>query len=368
MLIYHYGSLNALEGGPAYSTAFSILAAQKYGHICEILSRPLPSNGKLLTDKIKIHYLSSTCTELKKLPLPDVYHIQGLWHPQGHYVCSWAQKHKVPYVIALRGMLYPQALHNGSYWKKWLALHLFQQKDLQNAACIQATCTQEMEYYRELSFTNPVAIVPNAVKIPEKFPELPDRGDTFTVGYLGRLHPRKQVEQLIYAIASPKLKALHCRLYIIGKGEPEYEKFLRMEVQRLNLDNVVFPGFLVGEEKTAMLRRLSILAVPSDFENFGNIIPEALMQGIPVMASRGTPWQELENFHCGWWFHNTPDEIVRIIAEAAQMSPETLRQWGRNGQQLLKERYSEERHGVLLDEMYQWVAHCGAKPSHVFLQ
>lgn len=352
MLIYHYGSLNSLEGGPAYSTALSMTEAQKRGYQCELLSRPLPTNGKLLTDKVKIHYLSPLCKELKNLPLPELYHIQGLWQLQGHLICRWARKHQIPYVITLRGMLYPQALYNKSYWKKWLALHLFQRKDIQAAACIQATCEQEMKYYRELGFTNPVEVIPNAVTIPEKFPEPPSNNDAFTVGYLGRLHPRKQVEELIYAMTAPELQALNCRLHIIGKGAPKYERFLRTEVQRLGLKNVVFQGFLVGAEKIEALRCLSILAVPSDYENFGNIIPEALMQGIPVMASQGTPWQDLVKFHCGWWFHNTRTEIVRILTEAARMSSDELRQLGCNGQQLLKVHYSAKKHGELLEKMY----------------
>lgn len=33
------------------------------------------------------------------------------------------------------------------------------------AACVQATCKEEMEYYRALGFKNPVAVLPNPIDI-----------------------------------------------------------------------------------------------------------------------------------------------------------------------------------------------------------
>ena len=48
-----------------------------------------------------------------------------------------------------------------------------------------------------------------------------------------------------------------------------------------------FTGFLVGEEKDKAITELSVLVVPSDFENFGNIVSEALVRGVPVIASKG---------------------------------------------------------------------------------
>ena len=40
------------------------------------------------------------------------------------------------------------------------------------------------------------------------------------------------------------------------------------------------------------------------------IIAEALVRGIPVIASKGTPWQDLETHNCGWWVDNDLDTIV----------------------------------------------------------
>ena len=70
----------------------------------------------------------------------------------------------------------------------------------------------------------------------------------FRLGYWGRLSPRKNVEGLIYAFAELGEEVQNAELLIIGGGEA-YEHFLKDEVERLDLKNVRFVGFLSGEEK-----------------------------------------------------------------------------------------------------------------------
>ena len=94
----------------------------------------------------------------------DVYHIQGLWQYPVYLTAHMACKKQIPYVITLRVMLYPEALKQSAVIKK-LALSFFQRRQLQEATCVQATCEEEMHYYREMGFTNPVAIIPNPVEL-----------------------------------------------------------------------------------------------------------------------------------------------------------------------------------------------------------
>ena len=69
-------------------------------------------------------------------------------------------------------------------------------------------------------------------------------------------------------------------------------------------------------EKENTINSLSYHAVPSDFENFGNIITEALVRGIPVIASTGTPWENLNIYRCGWWVKNDINTLANTILEA----------------------------------------------------
>ena len=157
-------------------------------------------------------------------------------------------------------------------------------------------------------------------------------------------------------------------LLIIGADDKQYEEFLRKEVERLHLNNVRFTGFLTGKEKDEAIMSLSYLVVPSDFENFGNIVTEALVRGVPVIASKGMPWQELEDYHCGWWIDNDQDTINRTMIKAYETSEIDRVQMGMNGKRLMREKYDVDVLGLKMKQLYEWVLNGGEKPDFVYLK
>ena len=155
-------------------------------------------------------------------------------------------------------------------------------------------------------------------------------------------------------------------LVIIGSGDKSYEKFLYDEAKRLKLSNVRFTGFLVGEEKDKAITELSVLVVPSDFENFGNIVSEALVRGVPVIASKGTPWKELESYNCGWWINNDQDTITQTILKAYNVGKDIRFNMGMNGKSLMCNNYSVDVLGAKMKSLYEWVLGQASKPDFVY--
>ncbi len=249
---------------------------------------------------------------------------------------------------------------------KKISLALYQHKDLQQAACIQATCIDEMKYYRALGFTNPVAVLPNPIDTTDIIDRPIYQPDRLRIGYLGRVHPRKRIERLIYAFDALRNELKDAELVIIGADDRQYEQFLYDEVRRLGLKNVHFTGFLTGEAKDKAIMSLSYLAVPSDFENFGNIVTEALVRGVPVIASKGMPWQELEEYHCGWWISNDQESINHTLLEAVHLSETERLQMGRNGKELIRKEYAVPTLGTKMKQLYEWILTGGEKPCFVY--
>lgn len=376
MNILHSGSLNVKSGGPALSTYLTLKGLKLSNVNAEIVMSPLTGDGKLIANDVSIHYTESIKNvrfgymhglshTLEKLSQYDVYHIQGLWQYLGHGVATFARKHQKPYLITLRGMMYPQAMAHSSIVKK-ISLALYQRKDLQQAACIQATCIEEMEYYREFGFTNPVAVLPNPIETTDVIDRPVRQSNHLRFGYLGRVHPRKRIERLIYAFDALRNELEEAELLVIGADDKQYEEFLRKEVKRLHLNNVRFTGFLTGKEKDEAIMSLSYLVVPSDFENFGNIVTEALVRGVPVIASKGMPWRELEDYHCGWWVNNDQETINRTIVEACKTSEIDRIQMGMNGKRLIIEKYAVDVLGLKMKQLYEWILYGGTKPEFVY--
>lgn len=295
----------------------------------------------------------------------SLYHINGLWEYPSLITAIIARNAGIPYIISPHGMLYPQAFRKKKWLKKAIYLY-FLEKDLQNAAVIHTTCDEEMQHLRNMGIKTPIAIIPNAIELSTLLSKPIHSKYERKFGYLGRVHPRKKVETLLYVWERLGDKVKDAELIIIGSGDDKYMKFLLQETNRLNLKNIVFTGFLTGLAKEEIMDSLSYLAVPSDFENFGMIVVEALASGIPVIASTGTPWQELESRNCGWWIENDVDTFQEFFEIALQLSEEQRLQMAENGRRLMKEKYDSKIVAKKMVKLYEWILKDGEKPSFVF--
>lgn len=298
----------------------------------------------------------------------DIYHTNGLWMYSNHITCKMARAKKKPYIISPHGMLYPSALAI-KRWKKWPMLKLWFNKDVHNATCLHATCKQEMEHCKTFGYKGPIAVIPNPVVFSKGVEVVINKPKgRRQIGFLGRLHPIKKVENLIYALALlSKEKQSGLSLQIMGKYDDCYEEFLKTEVKRLGLDDCVeFVGFVSGEDKYDRLSRLWALMVPSIQENFGMIVPEALICGTPVYASLGTPWGELNEYQCGWWKDNEPQTIAKVMLEILSMSEADAVAMGARGRKLMEEEYEQHKVAGMMNDLYKWVVGECAKPDFVY--
>ncbi|WP_302149666.1 glycosyltransferase [Bacteroides caecimuris] len=298
----------------------------------------------------------------------DIYHTNGLWKYINHKTCDVAREKSKPYIITTHGMLYRTAL-NRSSWKKSILRKIWFDHDIMDASCIHATCDQEMVEIREYGYLGPIAVIGNPVEIPEYTHSLivnhSYHRNRTTIGFLGRIHPIKRIENILEALNL--LRNENVEFCIIGSGDASYERTIHSLVVQYNLEkNVHFFGFLNGKEKFETLAKLDCLFVPSDMENFGMIVPEALIVGTPVMASLGTPWTKLNDEHCGWWCDNSPETIAKIIAEVGDASADKLAQMGHNGREYIIRKFSAVEVAKQMLELYRWINGEVSQPSFVY--
>lgn len=370
--------LSASHGGTTTCTYDLLCALHRKVDFVDLLATEAPDNIgrgeawiKAVADDCKTPYAYSALIKQRLRESDyDIYHTNGLWQYVNHETCAIARRKGKPYVITPHGMLYPDALRR-SYWKKWPMLKLGFEKDILAADCIHATCVPEKEHVRAFGYKGPIAIIPNVAKLPPYLAEIRSLSATFLgcnlprkLGFLGRLHPIKKVENLLYGMSL--LGATDAELVIMGKGDAAYEQFLRDEAKRLNLTNVEFKGFVSGRQKYEELAKLSCLFVPSDFENFGMIITEALSVGTPVMASLGTPWEDLNTHGCGWWTDRSPECVARVMRRVLEMPAEQLREMGRRGISLVEEKYTEDIVATKMIDLYRWLNGEISKPDFVY--
>lgn len=375
MKVIHSGTLDVNAGGPAMSTYLSIVGSRHLGIDAQMFMYELPKGGKLRGEDIPIHYTPSPVVpkiwyspkykkDLRRLGDYDIYHTQGIWTYPTYGMIDVASEKNRPYIVTPRGMLYPQDIQKSNAWLKRFSLRYRLLDDMNRAACILTTCDEEMRHCRELGVLSPIAVIPNPIDIRDI--PLKKQDDVFRLAYLGRLSRRKNVESLIYAFAEHRQQLNDAELIIIGGGDQEYEHFLKSETARLKLTNVKFLGFLSGEEKDKALASASVVAMPSEFENFGNVVPEGLMRRIPCIATKGAPWAELETHRCGWWVDYNQQTIADAILQAKSLSRSELEAMGERGRQLMEDNYAVDKIAAKLKSLYEWILNGVSQPGFVY--
>jgi glycosyltransferase involved in cell wall biosynthesis len=347
-----------------------------------------------------------------------VIHDHGLWLPNNHAVASAARSMRVPRIVSPRGMLTSWALqHRG--WKKKIAWELYQRSDLQSAQVLHATSLDEATVFRAAGLTQAVAMIPNGVDLPaalnsslrldrglpplgewrKEFAQskahraeragaseslgqgevsnqspsshlpsptslLPAPGSVRTALFVGRIHPIKGLLNLVNAWAQVQPRGW--RMVIAGTGAGGHMRELKAEIRKLKLDtSFEFVGSVEGQAKWDLYRRAELFVLPSHSENFGIVVAEALACGVPVITTRGTPWQDLVVHSCGWWINNGTQPLAEALRDAMSRTDEEQHEMGRRGRELVGKNYSWPGIAAQMYAVYRWMLGHGAKPNCV---
>ena len=78
-------------------------------------------------------------------------------------------------------------------------------------------------------------------------------------------------------------------------------------------------GEVLGDAKKQLFENSDVALVPSHTENFAIVVAEALAHAVPVIASKGTPWSELEVKRCGLWVDNDPATLADAMLKISTM-------------------------------------------------
>lgn len=287
------------HGGPILAVHGLCKALAARGHAVTVFTTDVHGDGRLdvplgepvAVDGVEVRYFPAV------LPRPywssamgaalaertagfDVVHLHSVFLWPTSAAARAAERADVPYVLSPRGMLVPELIARRGRLRKLAWMLLAGRRTLERAAALHVTSELEAEEAARLGLPlPPMYVIPNGVDLapngtgPQREPFLL---------FLGRVSWKKGLDRLIPALAHVPGAVLK----IAGNDE----EGLRPELERLAAGagvagRVEILGPVHGEEKDRLLRRASLLVLPSRSENFGNVVLEAMAAGCPVAVT-----------------------------------------------------------------------------------
>jgi len=377
-ILHVVSSIDKTTGGPAESITSLVCGLIEHSKLSvKLITRESknPVTGKFHRAEevvvfLKSNYLGcfSNLNFLYQNKTPVILHVHGIWEFLIHQMAFKARKAGIPYILSVHGMLAPWALEHKN-WKKKIAMALYQRRDLNHAICLHATSEMEASNIRKLGLRNPIAVIPNGIEIPE----LNCDEDGYNVQkkkvlFLSRIHKVKGIENLIAAWKNvPSSVRLYWTLEIIGNGEPDYINQLKSIVIKDGLsESVKILDPVFDDRKKEVYQSVDIFVLPTYSENFGMVVAEAMSFGIPVITTKGAPWEELETRNAGWWIDIGVEPLTQALIHAISTPKEQLIEMGLNGRKLVKEKYNLETVTAQILDLYHWVLNAGPKPNFIF--
>jgi len=131
---------------------------------------------------------------------------------------------------------------------------------------------------------------------------------------------------------------------------------------------VEFLGPIDEDKKGAVFESADLFVLPSFSENFGIVVAEALAYGLPVVASRRTPWASLPERGCGWWVEPKVEALAVALSQAIDLTPADRQAMGLRGREYVRAAFSWDGIGLLTAQLYDWVlGQSSSVPQFVFV-
>jgi glycosyltransferase involved in cell wall biosynthesis len=298
-------------GGPIYSVHGLCRALVAAGHQVHVITTSVDGPGNsnvphgrpVCVDGVQVHYFrsrlfrriywSTDLAQALKSMITDfeVVHLHSVFLFPTWAAARSAMRARVPYVLSPRGMLDRALIAQRSTAIKRVWIGLIERGNLAHAACIHLTSTEEHRALLDLKLAlAPISVIPNGVEAPVSFSldEIsPDVRAVVAQGLdilcFGRISWKKGLDRLIRAMA----ELPNARAVIAGNDDESIVENLQGLAKQSGVRNRVqfLPRQIDGVDKEALFAAARVFALPSVSENFGNVIAEAMVRGLPVVLT-----------------------------------------------------------------------------------
>ena len=370
MQILHVNeSLDPKRGGPPAVMVRLAAAQAALGHQVTILCNDVPEAATRIRrflatvpgfDRVRVVAAAEMSDAISRaraataiapakalLKRTDVVHLHEVWLPIVRVVAMFAQRLRVPYILAPHSTLSPWSLAQRAM-KKRIAMALGYRRMIDRATLIHALNSTERNLIQLLQPRAPIAILANGV-FAEEYAQLPPRGqfrarhpelgDDPYVLFLSRLQSRKGPDILADAFVALSRTHPTVRLVVAGPDEGALPDLLaRVEKAGLRA-RVHLVGPIYGSDKLSAFVDAACFCLPSREEGFSIAALEALACGSPVVLSEQCNFPEVAETQSGLVLPLDSSAIAAGLARVLD-SPDLQASFSTRGRDLVFTRFT----------------------------
>ncbi|MEZ5039049.1 MAG: glycosyltransferase family 4 protein [Saprospiraceae bacterium] len=249
---------------------------------------------------------------------------------------KWRRKLNSRIILAPRGMLKASALQFKSLKKRWF-IRVLRWMRLAKWITFHATDEEEVkDIKKHLGGNAQVFLIPNMPSLVTTY--IPKEiGEVFHFLFVGRIHPIKGLLEALHYLKEVKHPLTFS---IIGSNEvTSYWKECQILMDTLpDFIEVNYLGEVPPAQVKEIQKKQHFFLLPTQGENFGHAIFEALAMGLPVIISDQTPWKRLQELGIGWDLPlKSPSAFIDAITAAATMPPEAYERMSKTAWQYAKD-------------------------------
>lgn len=216
---------------------------------------------------------------------PDLVHIHSSFGPSFYrklpfiYMASWAN---IPIINHIHGADFSVFYEQASEKKKRLIKSVYEK-----CSKLIALSDEWKDRLARIVPLEKIVVIENySILHREAMVERQLRMSNNTVLFLGELGHRKGCFDIPDVVARVKEKIPYVRFVLAGTGSINDEQAIKQLINEKNvLENIVFPGWVRGEEKDKLLREADLFFLPSYNEGMPMSVLDAMGYGLPIVST-----------------------------------------------------------------------------------
>ena len=243
---------------------------------------------------------------------------------------------------------------------------------MQSAYCLHALCDSEAHSIRRYIKSQPIATIPNGVKLPSHdLSHLPapvwsqfiPEGDKVLV-FLGRFHPKKGIEPLITAWQSVVGAAKKHGWWLVFLGFGDEGK-LESQLANFPVERCLAFGPVFDDNKASVLSHASAFALPSYSEGLPMAALEAMSYKLPCLLSEACNIPDAFVSHAAIPAEPESAHLISSLETLFSLSINEKSLMGLAGYKLIVDKYNWSTVAKQFQTLYEWAMGFGDCPDFV---